>query len=132
LKKQKHNRRIFLKVAGAALFGGTLFLWDKMVGADKSLSEIKKITIPVDFNRSFTFHENFIVVKNESGIEVFSSSCTHLGCTIQKVENGVMVCPCHGSVFNNSGEALKGPAIKPLEKLDFTIDEKNQQLTIEL
>ena len=35
--------------------------------------------------------------------------CTHLGCVPNKVEKG-WLCPCHGSVYDNSGRILSGPA----------------------
>jgi Rieske Fe-S protein len=41
--------------------------------------------------------------------------CTHLGCTLNVTPVG-LVCPCHGSCFDRSGQVLKGPAISPLEK----------------
>lgn len=35
--------------------------------------------------------------------------CTHLGCVPSR-ENKGWFCPCHGSVYDNSGRILKGPA----------------------
>ncbi len=40
--------------------------------------------------------------------------CTHLGCVPNKTEEG-WLCPCHGSVFDNSGRVLQGPAPRNLE-----------------
>jgi len=39
--------------------------------------------------------------------------CTHLGCVPNKVTDG-WLCPCHGSVYDNSGRVLRGPAPKNL------------------
>lgn len=48
--------------------------------------------------------------------------CTHLGCVPNKTENG-WLCPCHGSIYDNSGRIISGPAprnlhIPPYEFVD--------------
>lgn len=45
----------------------------------------------------------------------FSSACTHKGCAVNKVADGTIDCPCHGSKFNLDGSVAKGPATEPLE-----------------
>ncbi|MEJ1958949.1 MAG: ubiquinol-cytochrome c reductase iron-sulfur subunit [Nitrosomonadales bacterium] len=35
--------------------------------------------------------------------------CTHMGCIPSRTEEG-WLCPCHGSVYDNSGRILHGPA----------------------
>lgn len=40
--------------------------------------------------------------------------CTHLGCVPNREEDG-WFCPCHGSVYDNSGRILRGPAPRNLE-----------------
>ncbi len=45
----------------------------------------------------------------------FSSTCTHKGCAVNKVADGTIDCPCHGSKFNLDGTVAKGPATEPLE-----------------
>ena len=45
----------------------------------------------------------------------FSSTCTHLGCTVNKVADGLIQCPCHGSKYSvTDGSVKAGPAPKPL------------------
>jgi len=39
--------------------------------------------------------------------------CTHLGCVPNRTESG-WSCPCHGSIYDNSGRVLRGPAPKNL------------------
>lgn len=39
--------------------------------------------------------------------------CTHLGCVPNKTESG-WLCPCHGSMYDNSGRVVRGPAPKNL------------------
>lgn len=51
--------------------------------------------------------------------------CTHLGCVPSRKKDG-WFCPCHGSVYDNSGRILRGPAPKNLEKppYEFLTDNK--------
>jgi len=39
--------------------------------------------------------------------------CTHLGCVPNKTQKG-WLCPCHGSVYDNSGRIISGPAPRNL------------------
>jgi Rieske Fe-S protein len=57
-----------------------------------------------------------VVTQPSAGVfKGFSSTCTHAGCTVNKVADGTIDCPCHGSKFNLDGTVAKGPAQKPLE-----------------
>lgn len=132
LAEKKHNRRNFIKLAGAGIILGTAFLWEKLVRSQKQLSQIQSITIPFNLNQEFTFHRDVIVANKNNNIVVYSSKCTHLGCTIGHAENGELVCPCHGSKFDIEGNPLNGPAVRPLQKLAYQLDKNKQQITIEL
>ena len=46
--------------------------------------------------------------------KAFSAVCTHTGCLVNKVADGSIDCPCHGSRFGLDGAVLDGPASKPL------------------
>ncbi len=78
----------------------------------------RKVVLPVS-RRLVTFYADYIVVNRKGKIRVLSSHCTHLGCIINKAENGKLVCPCHGSEFDLKGDAVKGPAYKPLKSFPF-------------
>jgi len=51
--------------------------------------------------------------------------CTHMGCIPGRNQDG-WLCPCHGSVYDNSGRILHGPAPKNLivPPYKFVSDEK--------
>ncbi len=57
----------------------------------------------------------------DASILAFSRKCTHLGCTIGGFENGVSLCPCHGSQYDTGGNVVRGPSQTPLRKYTATI-----------
>ncbi|MEU8544932.1 Rieske (2Fe-2S) protein [Streptomyces sp. NPDC048717] len=47
--------------------------------------------------------------------KAFSAICTHQGCTVNRIANGLIECPCHGSRFRiTDGVVTAGPAPRPL------------------
>lgn len=60
---------------------------------------------------------------------ILSNICTHLGCAVNYVASDKQFhCPCHGSVYSESGTVVHGPAVKPLHNFDVTV--QNGQLMI--
>jgi Rieske Fe-S protein len=56
-----------------------------------------------------------VLVREGARVHAFSSTCTHLGCTVNRVAGGKIYCPCHGSVFDaQTGAVRQGPATRPL------------------
>ncbi len=53
------------------------------------------------------------LVSTEDGFAAISLVCTHLGCIVQKSDDG-FVCPCHGSTFDAEGSVRSGPAPRAL------------------
>jgi Rieske Fe-S protein len=53
----------------------------------------------------------------------FSSTCTHQGCQVASVADGVISCPCHGSRFSaEDGSVQNGPATAPLPEVAVTVE----------
>ncbi|MET9412904.1 Rieske 2Fe-2S domain-containing protein [Streptomyces klenkii] len=82
-------------------------------------------TAPVDLGPSADvpvgqarlFREQRLIVSQpvQGQYKAFSAVCTHAGCVADKVDNGKVRCPCHGSEFDvNTGKVLQGPAGDPL------------------
>ena len=65
-----------------------------------------------------------IVLTRDAGgtVHGLSATCTHQGCTVSSVENGVIGCPCHGSTFNaETGAPIAGPATRPLPEIPVAV-----------
>jgi Rieske Fe-S protein len=68
--------------------------------------------------------QKVVVTQPASGdFKAFTAVCTHQGCLVTKVEDGEIVCPCHGSRFAiEDGSPLSGPAQSPLAAKKVTVD----------
>ena len=76
---------------------------------------------------------------NGNHYAAFSQVCTHLGCLVNlndnleainfafnyRTEHPALVCPCHLSVFAplESGRAVSGPAVEPLQRVQLRVEE---------
>ncbi|CAM5468479.1 Cytochrome b6-f complex iron-sulfur subunit [Streptomyces tanashiensis] len=60
--------------------------------------------------------EKVVVTQPEAGeFKAFSAICTHQGCIVNKVADGTIDCPCHGSKYRIAdGSVAAGPAPRPL------------------
>jgi Rieske Fe-S protein len=55
-------------------------------------------------------------------VHAFSAICTHQGCKVDRVADGKIDCPCHGSVFDAAtGAVVHGPASTPLGKIAVVV-----------
>ncbi len=77
---------------------------------------------PDDYPEGPTFLPNLRVFlfRKGNGFRAASAVCTHLGCTVNLAGTGFH-CPCHGSVFDNSGAVVSGPAPAPLAWFELTL-----------
>ncbi len=65
--------------------------------------------------------------RNRPIVYALSTTCTHLGCTPNWLENEKKFkCPCHGSGFKISGVNFEGPAPRPLERYAIRKTDDNQ------
>lgn len=67
--------------------------------------------------------EKLVVTQPTAGsYRCFSAVCTHQGCLVNKVADGTIDCPCHGSKFAVAdGAVTKGPATRPLPEKKITV-----------
>jgi Rieske Fe-S protein len=81
----------------------------------KAIFRIKKADVPGGGALIFR-QKKIAAIKKNNTVRALSLVCPHLGCTVSATSKG-FACPCHGSVFNSSGEVKKGPADRSLKKL---------------
>lgn len=75
----------------------------------------RRLGPPSRFPEGVTFlrEERLFVLREDDRLRALSAACTHLGCTVDRAEEGYR-CPCHGSEFDASGKNVSGPAPRPL------------------
>lgn len=74
--------------------------------------------------RPATLRKPVLVQRLESDqVRVLSLQCTHLGCTVRWDDDAqLLVCPCHGSRFDDRGSVLEGPAKQALSVYRSELD----------
>jgi cytochrome b6-f complex iron-sulfur subunit len=77
---------------------------------------------PDDYPEGSTFLPNLRVFLFRKGnsFRAASAVCSHLGCTVNLAGSGFH-CPCHGSVFDQSGAVVSGPAPSPLAWFELAL-----------
>lgn len=71
------------------------------------------------------FEEQGVVVTQpaEGELKAFTNICTHAGCPVSSVEDGTIICTCHGSTFSiETGEVEQGPATEALAPIEITVE----------
>lgn len=85
-------------------------------GADGGGQVLAKTTdIPEGGGKVFA-DQGIVVTQPKAGeFKAFSAMCTHQGCAVKNISDGVINCPCHGSKFDAAdGSVKQGPATTPL------------------
>jgi Rieske Fe-S protein len=68
---------------------------------------------------------NYVVTQPSKGkFKAFSKICTHQGCPVSAVSDGVIYCNCHGSQYSiKDGSVINPPAPKPLAEAKTAVFE---------
>jgi Rieske Fe-S protein len=66
-----------------------------------------------------------VLTQTSSGaVHAFSAVCPHQGCHVDRVANGKIDCPCHGSRFDaDTGAVVTGPASRGLPTIRVVVRE---------
>ncbi|MFE4261291.1 Rieske (2Fe-2S) protein [Streptomyces sp. NPDC056883] len=83
---------------------------------------IKSSEVPVGGGTVLKDQKLVVTQPTAGSFRCFTAVCTHQGCLVNKVADGTIDCPCHGSKFKVAdGAVAKGPATKPLEEKKITV-----------
>ena len=79
--------------------------------------------VPVGGGLALTDLKIVVTQPTEGEFKAFSAVCTHQGATIDRVEDGVMVCPLHRSRFSiEDGSVEEGPASNPVSEIPVKVE----------
>ena len=110
-------------LAGCGGDGGGTSAESGTTGSGDAGGSLPTSDVPVGGGRVLAEEKVVVTQPSEGDFRAFSSICTHQGCPVGKVEDGVIVCPCHGSQFSiEDGSVLTGPATAPLEEAAVTVE----------
>ncbi len=76
---------------------------------------LKPNDVPVGGGVILADQDTVVTQPQPDQFKAFSATCTHLGCQVERVSDGTIKCPCHGSQYSVvDGSVVHGPATKPL------------------
>lgn len=113
--------------AGASTLGAVRFLVPNVLYEPSRLFKAGKPEDYADGSVTFLEDERVFLVRQGNTFRCLSAVCTHLGCTVNRAENGYH-CPCHGSVFDDQGSVKGGPAPRSLEWFSVTLSKDSRLL----
>lgn len=85
--------------------------------------------IPVGGGKFFEAQKVVVTQPTAGEVKAFSTVCPHQGCAVNKIDNGLIRCPCHMSGFRIAdGSVESGPAPRPLASVNVKVE--NGQVTL--
>lgn len=140
------DRKEFIKTCGFACLGGAALTallqscastnyFAQTVFSNNQIA-IKKTEF-IKMEKDKTVQREYVLVKSEkynypiciykTGEENYSAllmQCTHKGCELRPT-GSYLICPCHGSEFNNKGVVQNPPAEENLKTFKIITDNEN-------
>ena len=91
-------------------------------GAVANLKDLQ-VAVPAYFDYPSAGYTNMLLKKSDGTVSAVNMICTHVCCLCQYDSSTTDIfCPCHGSVFDQSGNVLRGPAYTKLPSIQLSID----------
>lgn len=85
-------------------------------------TQIATSDVPVGGGTILTDQKVVVTQPSAGEYKAFTAVCTHQGCVVASVADGVITCPCHGSTFSIAdGSVQGGPAKGPLTAVPVTV-----------
>jgi Rieske Fe-S protein len=101
---------------------------EKNIWVVKATPEVQK-AVYEGKDKKFFDNQGEVIWVNKSNFPYigFSGKCPHLGCgykwrRTKNFPDGVFLCPCHLSIYDEAGKVIDGPAPRPLDVLPMQID----------
>jgi Rieske Fe-S protein len=86
--------------------------------------------IPVGGGEILTDQKVVITQPTAGTFKAFTAVCTHQGCLVGSIADGLIVCPCHASTYSIiDGSVTGGPAPAPLAPVPLTVSGDTITLT---
>ncbi|MGI5449006.1 Rieske (2Fe-2S) protein [Streptomyces sp. CA-243310] len=83
---------------------------------------VKSSAVPVGGGTVLKEQKLVVTQPTAGSFRCFTAVCPHQGCLVNKVENGSIDCPCHGSKFEiTDGAVAKGPATTGLAEKKIAV-----------
>ena len=121
--QNKISRKTFFRGLSTLAVGFGIWLWYKITKFQSFRDKKIEFRHPDDIPKGISYFGSYYLIRTDIQVRAFSTTCTHAGCRIGRGTNEIMQCGCHGSQFNaQSGQPLKGPALKPLQELECQLD----------
>jgi menaquinol-cytochrome c reductase iron-sulfur subunit len=103
--------------------------WLRAVDLD-TLPENQPVPVTLRVSRSDGYSQVvdrtvvYLVRTGDQNVRALQSTCTHLGCrTSYDRKSKLILCPCHGGVFDVEGHVVSGPPPAPLPTLSTRIED---------
>ncbi len=148
-KQEQHSltneiaRREFIQksilIVGGAVGASWLLSACGKSNTSPSAASAPNVNFTIDINKSpytslqtngnYVYVNTTIVARDSSGNFVaLYDVCPHAGCTFTFNGTNQFPCPCHGSIFDENGNVIQGPATSGVKK--YTCALKGTQLTV--
>jgi arsenite oxidase small subunit len=95
-----------------------------VAGASTAIANTSNLQVgsPVYFDYP-SGYPNVLFKRSDGTLNAYSLLCTHVCCEVTyESSSNVFFCPCHGSVFDSSGNVTRGPAASALPSITLTVD----------
>lgn len=79
--------------------------------------------VPKYFDYPSSGYTNMLMKRSNGSVYAISVLCTHVCCQCQyDTSTTELYCPCHGSVFDQNGNVVNGPATIKLPSVELNVD----------